>query len=66
MYVVMFMAPEFLLIVLQLPDVKSLQHRREINKKTRSGAKKLEKQIKSVKSVRVPPLLLPAAYSHHL
>ncbi|TBU28964.1 SDA1-domain-containing protein [Dichomitus squalens] len=33
-----------------LPDVKSLQHRREINKKTRSGAKKLEKQIKTIKS----------------
>ncbi|KAI1790715.1 SDA1-domain-containing protein [Ganoderma leucocontextum] len=35
-----------------LPDVKSLQHRRGINKKTRSGAKKLEKQIKSIKSKR--------------
>ncbi|PIL23698.1 hypothetical protein GSI_13447 [Ganoderma sinense ZZ0214-1] len=34
----------------EIPDVKSLQHRREINKKTRSGAKKLEKQIKSIKS----------------
>ncbi|KAI0807056.1 actin cytoskeleton organization and cell cycle progression protein [Fomes fomentarius] len=33
-----------------LPDVKSLQHRREINKKTRSGDKKLHKQVKSIKA----------------
>ncbi|KAF4615384.1 hypothetical protein D9613_002888 [Agrocybe pediades] len=30
-------------------DVKSLQHRREINKKTRSGDKKLRKQLKVAK-----------------
>ncbi|KAI0713306.1 actin cytoskeleton organization and cell cycle progression protein [Earliella scabrosa] len=33
-----------------LPDVKSLQHRREINKKTRSGDKKLQKQVKAIKA----------------
>ncbi|KAI0781265.1 actin cytoskeleton organization and cell cycle progression protein [Trametes elegans] len=33
-----------------LPDIKGLQHRREINKKTRSGDKKLQKIAKSVKS----------------
>ncbi|GBE82579.1 Protein SDA1 [Sparassis crispa] len=32
------------------PDVKALQHRREINKKTRSGDKKIQKTMKSVKS----------------
>ncbi|KAH9830989.1 SDA1-domain-containing protein [Rhodofomes roseus] len=32
------------------PDVKGLQHRREINKKTRSGDKKIRKTIKSIKS----------------
>ncbi|PCH38771.1 SDA1-domain-containing protein [Wolfiporia cocos MD-104 SS10] len=32
------------------PDVKALQHRREINKKTRSGDKKIAKTIKSIKS----------------
>ncbi|KAI6019701.1 SDA1-domain-containing protein [Pisolithus orientalis] len=30
-------------------DIKSLHHRREINKKTRSGDKKLRKQLKSAK-----------------
>ncbi|KDQ60554.1 hypothetical protein JAAARDRAFT_190731 [Jaapia argillacea MUCL 33604] len=34
------------------PDVKSLQHRREINKKTRSGDKKLQRTMKSVKKKR--------------
>ncbi|TFK93178.1 SDA1-domain-containing protein [Polyporus arcularius HHB13444] len=33
-----------------LPDVKALRHRREINKKTRSGTKKLIKTMKSVKA----------------
>ncbi|KAI0637296.1 actin cytoskeleton organization and cell cycle progression protein [Trametes polyzona] len=33
-----------------LPDVKALQHRREVNKKTRSGEKKLQKLQKAVKS----------------
>ncbi|KAI0670697.1 SDA1-domain-containing protein [Trametes maxima] len=33
-----------------LPNVKALQHRREINKKTRSGDKKLRKLEKAVKS----------------
>ncbi|KAI9056655.1 actin cytoskeleton organization and cell cycle progression protein [Trametes sanguinea] len=31
-----------------LPDIKALQHRREINKKTRSGAKKLQKVAKAI------------------
>ncbi|KAI0822667.1 SDA1-domain-containing protein [Trametes gibbosa] len=35
-----------------LPNVRALQHRREINKKTRSGDKKLQKMTKSVKSKR--------------
>ncbi|KAH9857763.1 SDA1-domain-containing protein [Lenzites betulinus] len=35
-----------------LPNVRALQHRREINKKTRSGDKKLQKMAKSVKSKR--------------
>ncbi|KZT03454.1 protein required for actin cytoskeleton organization and cell cycle progression [Laetiporus sulphureus 93-53] len=34
------------------PDVKALQHRREVNKKTRSGDKKIRKTIKSIKSNR--------------
>ncbi|KAF9052728.1 SDA1-domain-containing protein [Panaeolus papilionaceus] len=33
-------------------DVKGLQHRREINKKTRSGDKKLKKQMKAAKKQR--------------
>ncbi|KAI0747789.1 actin cytoskeleton organization and cell cycle progression protein [Daedaleopsis nitida] len=33
-----------------LPNVKSLQHRREINKKTRSGDKKIQKQVRSIKA----------------
>ncbi|KAH9951429.1 SDA1-domain-containing protein [Amylocystis lapponica] len=32
------------------PSAKTLQHRREINKKTRSGDKKIRKSIKSIKS----------------
>ncbi|KAI0028454.1 protein required for actin cytoskeleton organization and cell cycle progression [Vararia minispora EC-137] len=32
-------------------DVKALQHRREINKKTRSGEKKMRKQLKEAKNV---------------
>lgn len=32
-----------------MPDAKALHHRREINKKTRSGEKKLHKQLKSMK-----------------
>lgn len=36
----------------ELPDPKSLQHRREINKKTRSGEKKLQKQLKTIKQKR--------------
>lgn len=45
------------LIKQQGPDVKTLQHRREINKKTRSGEKKMSKQIKAIKKVR--PLDFP-------
>ena len=37
-------------------DVKSLHHRREINKKTRSGDKKLRKQLKLAKKVGSPKL----------
>lgn len=37
------------------PDVKSLIHRREINKKTRSGDKKIQKSMKTAKSVRCIP-----------
>ncbi|KAI0075444.1 protein required for actin cytoskeleton organization and cell cycle progression [Panus rudis PR-1116 ss-1] len=33
-----------------LPNPKALQHRREINKKTRSGDKKLQKTLKSLKN----------------
>lgn len=40
-------------------DVKSLHHRREINKKTRSGDKKLRKQLKLVKKV-CNPILFPS------
>ena len=35
----------------QGPDLKTLQHRREINKKTRSGERKLGRQIKNIKRV---------------
>ncbi|KAL0947247.1 hypothetical protein HGRIS_013368 [Hohenbuehelia grisea] len=34
------------------PNTKALQHRHEINKKTRSGSKKLTKQLKSAKKKR--------------
>ncbi|EGN92016.1 hypothetical protein SERLA73DRAFT_191723 [Serpula lacrymans var. lacrymans S7.3] len=37
----------------ELPDVGALRHRREINKKTRSGDKKLQKQLKSVSKKRI-------------
>lgn len=33
-------------------DVRALHHRREINKKTRSGDKKLQKKLNSAKKVR--------------
>lgn len=39
-------------------DVRALHHRREINKKTRSGDKKLRKQLKTAKKVRRPRLSL--------
>lgn len=35
----------------QEPDVKALQHRRDINKKTRSGDKKIRKTVKTIKAV---------------
>ena len=35
----------------KLPDIKALHHRRTINKKTRSGDKKLERTIKTVNKV---------------
>ncbi|KAI0736534.1 SDA1-domain-containing protein [Fomitopsis betulina] len=34
------------------PDVKALQHRRDINKKTRSGDKKIRKTVKTIKAKR--------------
>ena len=42
----------------QGPDLKTLQHRREINKKTRSGERKLGRQIKNIKRVRSPVILV--------
>ena len=42
-------------------DKKGLEHRREINKKTRSGDKKLRKQVKAHKNVRLTPLLKPTS-----
>ncbi|KAH9946401.1 SDA1-domain-containing protein [Epithele typhae] len=36
----------------ELPNVKALQHRQNINKKTRSGAKMMQKTVKSVKMKR--------------
>lgn len=38
--------------VTQEVDVRALHHRREINKKTRSGDNKLRKQLKSAKKVK--------------
>lgn len=42
-------------------DVKSLHHRREINKKTRSGDKKLRKQLMLAKKVCKPKII---SFSH--
>ena len=39
-------------------DVKSLEHKREIKKKTRSGDKKLRKMIKAASKVRSLLLIL--------
>jgi protein SDA1 len=39
------------LTALQLPDVRALHHRREINKKRRGDDKKLRRNLKSVKKV---------------
>ena len=36
----------------QGPNAKTPQHRREINKKTRSGDRKLQKSLKAMKAVR--------------
>lgn len=35
----------------QAPDVRALHHRREINKKTRGGDKKLQKSLNAAKKV---------------
>jgi protein SDA1 len=35
-------------------DVRALHHRREVNKKTRSGDNKLRKQLNAAKKVRYP------------
>ncbi|KIJ69642.1 hypothetical protein HYDPIDRAFT_172966 [Hydnomerulius pinastri MD-312] len=40
-------------------DVRALHHRREINKKTRSGDKKLQKRLNVAKKVSLPPLPTP-------
>ena len=37
------------------PDMRSLQHKRTVNKKTRSGDKKLEKSMKEAKKVFSSP-----------
>ena len=39
------------LTFLQASDVKALHHRREINKKTRSGDKKLQRSLSAAKKV---------------
>ena len=44
--------------IFQNIDVKSLHHRREINKKTRSGDKKLRKQLMLAKVCK--PKLFPS------
>ncbi len=38
-------------LTFQTIDVKALQHRREINKKTKSGDKRLRKQLKGAQKV---------------
>jgi len=43
-------------------DVRALHHRREINKKTRSGDKKLRKQLKTAK--KVGSFIYPLASAH--
>jgi protein SDA1 len=48
----------YLRTIIQDVDVRGLHHRREINKKTRSGEKKLRKQLKTAKKVRRPHLPL--------
>lgn len=40
-----------LICTCQAPDVKALHHRREINKKTRSGDKKLQKSLNAARKV---------------
>jgi hypothetical protein len=44
-----------------MPDVKSMQHRREINKKTKSADRKLIKTMRVAKKVRFPSVMtIPA------
>jgi protein SDA1 len=43
----------FLMCISQVPDVRALHHRREINKKTRSGDKKLQKILNAAKKVYI-------------
>ena len=43
----------FLMYICQVPDVRALHHRREINKKTRSGDKKLQKTLNAAKKVYI-------------
>jgi hypothetical protein len=43
----------FLMYIFQVPDVRALHHRRDINKKTRSGDKKLQKILNAAKKVYI-------------
>jgi protein SDA1 len=53
----------------QTPDVRALHHRREINKKTRSGDKKLQKTLNAAKKVCLPASvfvpILTSLQKHH-
>ncbi|KAJ7197289.1 SDA1-domain-containing protein [Mycena pura] len=50
----------------EAPDVRALHHRREINKKTRSGDKKLQKQLNAAKKKKYKITPATANYSHLL
>jgi hypothetical protein len=52
MYVFAFIGYFFSLSLWQTIDVRSLEHKRDIKKKTRSGDKKLRKIIKAASKVR--------------
>jgi hypothetical protein len=42
----------------QTIDIKSLEHKREVKKKTRSGDRKMRKMLKTASKVRPFPLVL--------